>query len=651
MNKLTCIMLTYNALDYTEKAVFCFLRDKDNYDQLIIVDNGSKQETLDYLLSLRKKNRDKIIFISNEENIGFPKAVNQALRETPKDNDVLISNNDIEFAPGTIRKLHKKAYELENCGVIVPRQLSTDGDLLCANSFTLPVDFIGYSNGNELFVNQYNTDYPTDVAMFCFTIIKRDVLDKVGLLSEDYFAYAEDSDFSVETQKAGYQVYYAGTINITHHHNITSRENKLDLSEIQKKGVSTFKREHGPHYEARYFDDLSIQVPFGHPTGYSRMSEYFAENLDRNGIRVHYMPIYGIPGNIYDTQGCNIHYNNFLKKRTLNPHGLQIMIGQADVFPRNSGDYRIGFTMFDTDKWPKEWVEATNKGCDEVWIPTNEGIEIAKESGVKIKNIFCIPLGVDPHYFHPDIKPLDSLKFISHKRNVNFLSVFEFGERKQPELLCHAWHRAFYKNPDIALYIKYTNSDPSVDVQRIISGIEQDYSLSKTKIHWITGDDYNGIALQDYLMGSLYKSFDAFVSPTAAEGFLLPAIESLAVGLPVGITGKFGYLPENTDMPGTVFFDYEMEKVGRPDCRCEYYHGTNWAKPKIDDVVDKLRYMYNNLAMLQEQALFASSRIRNELSWAKITTEKIIPRLKEIRTDYKEYFEVCRRNREKWFPK
>ena len=91
--------------------------------------------------------------------------------------------------------------------------------------------------------------------------------------------------------------------------------------------------------------------------------------------------------------------------------------------------------MLEVTGLPQEWVDGCNS-MDEVWVPASFNVETFRDSGVRVP-IRVMPLGVDVDYFHPSItgfRPSDRF---------TFLSVFEWGERKAPEVLLRAFAEEF----------------------------------------------------------------------------------------------------------------------------------------------------------------------------------------------------------------
>src|SRR5262249_16774522 len=141
------------------------------------------------------------------------------------------------------------------------------------------------------------------------------------------------------------------------------------------------------------------------------------------------------------------------------------------------------------------------------------------DSGVR-SPIHVIPLGVDPDHFNPKISrhPLTGV--------YTFLSIFEWGERKMPELLLKAFNDEFRSREPVILLCKALNVDPGVDVQAQIAalGLKSDGG----RIHFS-----ENCLIPTYQLGSLYCSADCFVLATRGEGWGMPVIEAMACGLPV----------------------------------------------------------------------------------------------------------------------
>jgi hypothetical protein len=104
----------------------------------------------------------------------------------------------------------------------------------------------------------------------------------------------------------------------------------------------------------RYTREIGWHSLFNFSTGYAISSRELACALDRAGVRVSYKYVYG-PGTVFPVREPDLDGNpvvNILQRRTLDSSRVQVVYAQGDVFERNFGSYKIGFTMLETDEIP-----------------------------------------------------------------------------------------------------------------------------------------------------------------------------------------------------------------------------------------------------------------------------------------------------------
>src|SRR5262249_53216336 len=185
-----------------------------------------------------------------------------------------------------------------------------------------------------------------------------------------------------------------------------------------------------------------------------------------------------------------------------------------------------------------------------------------RDSGVS-QPIHVIPLGVDPDHFNPRIQghPLTGL--------YTFLSIFEWGERKAPELLLRAFNEEFAASEPVILLVKAGNQDPEVDVRRHIAAMDLDPAGGR--IHFSLNQTIPG-----YQLGVLYRSADCFVLPTRGEGWGLPVLEAMACGLPVIATD---WSAHRDFMTSENAYPLPVEELVPAQAKCPYYSGFRWAEP------------------------------------------------------------------------
>lgn len=287
-----------------------------------------------------------------------------------------------------------------------------------------------------------------------------------------------------------------------------------------------------------------------------------------------------------------------LRHRPMDPDLPHVVYGQGDLFYKNGGRYRVGYTMLETSGIPEEWVRQCN-AMDEVWVPSEFNRQTFMESGVT-RPIEVMPLGVNPHQFHPDI---DAERFSSR---YTFLSVFEWGERKNPASLLRAFCRAFAPDDDVALVIKY--SMPMLfDRQQFLKELNL-----PDKTPPITFLQSKSIAYQE--MGSLYRGADCFVSTTHGEGWGMPMLEAMACGLPTIATNWSAhtmFMNEQNSYPVPV--DPLIPAV----VRCPYYEGFSWAQIDEDALAERMRHINLHPNEAKRKGMSASKEVREKWTWEK----------------------------------
>jgi GT2 family glycosyltransferase len=217
--KLSVIIVSYNVKYHLEQCIRSVQKASEGIDADIwVVDNASSDGSVDYLQSIFPD----VHFISNKVNVGFSRANNQAIRESQGEY-VLILNPDTIVAEDTLKGCIDFLDSHPKVGATGVRMLNADGTFAPESRRGLPTPFtsfckmIGLSTlfpQSRIFGRYYmkylNADEanPIDVISGAFNMLRRKVLDEVGLLDEDFFMYGEDIDLSYRVLLGGWQNYY-----------------------------------------------------------------------------------------------------------------------------------------------------------------------------------------------------------------------------------------------------------------------------------------------------------------------------------------------------------------------------------------------------------------------------------------------------------
>jgi glycosyltransferase involved in cell wall biosynthesis len=323
--------------------------------------------------------------------------------------------------------------------------------------------------------------------------------------------------------------------------------------------------------------------------------------------------VYG-PGTLFppdEPEKSETKMAEMIRARPLDARRPQVVYGQGDIFEKNFGAYKIGFTMLETAGIPAEWVRQANL-MDEVWCPSHFNVKTFRDSGVT-RPIYAIPLGIDPGYFNPQIRTTR----VSER--YTFLSVFEWGERKAPEMLLRAFNEEFRFDEPVVLVCKILNADTSVDVHEQIRKLE--LKAGGGSIHVSLNQ-----VVPTYQLGMVYRSADCFVLTTRGEGWGMPILEAMACGLPVIATD---WSAQCDFMNAGNAYPIAVERLVPAVAKCPYYEGFQWAEPSYSDLRRLMRHVYANRGEARAKGERASREVLSRLTWDK-SALKMIERLDEI---------------------
>ncbi len=605
--KVTILILTWNGVEYTRACLESLRRHTlfDERTRLLVIDNGSSDGTLPYLRGL-----DWITLIENGKNLGFVKGNNVGIKAAPADSDILLLNNDTVIEQdGWLAEMQRVAYSAPDVGIVGCRMVLPDGRFLHAGAY-MPLDsFWGQQIGSlEKDVGQYGLDREVPAVTGACFYIKRAVLNRIGPLNEAFFSYFEDTDYCFQAAEAGFRTLCAGNVTIVHYENTSTTVNRVSHNKLFQTSQKTFRKQWERKLMAKYETAVFWQSQVGAPSGYAVSAREMLLQLDGLGVDVRLAYIYGTDW--MDTQRDD-HRLAAMRQRPKDPNLPQVLYASGDLFHKNGGKYRIGYTMLEVDGIPEDWIRQAN-ALDEVWVPSTFNRQTFLDSGLQAP-VYVMPLGVNPDFYNPNIRPYRP------SQRYTFLSVFEWGERKAPETLLRAYHQAFSRQDEVLLLLKIINTDPGVNVQQAINALGLPADGPPVAIL------YNQ-ELPTHQMGSLYRSADCFVTATRGEGWGMPIIEAMACGLPVIATNWSAHTDFMTE---DVAYPLELQKMIPAVAKCPYYDGFRWPEPDEAHLVHLLRHVYENRDEAAAKGNLASQKVLGGWTW-RHAAEKIKARLLEI---------------------
>lgn len=216
---LDIVIVSYNVRYQLEQCLRSVERASQGLDLNIwVVDNASSDETEPYL----KERFPYVHFIANKENAGFSRANNQAIR-LGKGSYVLLLNPDTIVGEDVLRGCLQFLEEHPEVGATGVRMLQPNGSFAPESRRGLPTPFTSFCKMTGLstlfpksrFFGRYymrylNTEEPSRIEVIsgAFCMVRREAIERIGLLDEDFFMYGEDIDLSYRLLQAGWQNYY-----------------------------------------------------------------------------------------------------------------------------------------------------------------------------------------------------------------------------------------------------------------------------------------------------------------------------------------------------------------------------------------------------------------------------------------------------------
>lgn len=218
------ITINYNSAQHTVEMVNNLV--ESDYDNLkvIVVDNCSEQNDLDKL----KEITDRATIIRSETNTGFAGGNNLGIKlAMDEDADyVLLLNNDTAVEKNAISILVNELEE-SNVSVACPKILNyydrriinyAGGDIVSYKG-AVRIDGIG-----QVDKGIFNKERNVTFAHGCCMLIGMDTIRKVGYMTEDYFLYFEDTDYSARLIRQGEKIIYCPNAVIYHKESVSTNK-------------------------------------------------------------------------------------------------------------------------------------------------------------------------------------------------------------------------------------------------------------------------------------------------------------------------------------------------------------------------------------------------------------------------------------------
>ena len=262
--KLSIVIVNYNVKHFLEQCLNSVYLALDQISsEVFVVDNNS----VDGSMEMVEEKFPEVIRISNKDNVGFSKANNQAILHS-KGEYVLILNPDTVVEEETFIKCLQFMDAHPHAGALGIKMMDGKGNYLPESKRGLPTPWVAFYKifglcslfpKSKKFARYYmgnldeNFNHEVEILAGAFMLMRKETLDKSGLLDETFFMYGEDIDLSYRIIKSGYKNYYFADSSIIHYKGESTKKGSLNYVYVFYKAMIIFAEKHFSQSYARFF--------------------------------------------------------------------------------------------------------------------------------------------------------------------------------------------------------------------------------------------------------------------------------------------------------------------------------------------------------------------------------------------------------------
>lgn len=256
---ISVILVSYNTAQMSVEALDSLFASQGDFAlEVFLVDNASKDDSVQVI----KKAYPNITLIENKENVGFGRANNQVL-DFAKGEYILLLNTDAFVQAETLEKTIQYMQIHPRCGVLGVKLLGRNGELQpSCRYFPTPFNLFAGRVGLHRLLPTIkmvdDTDWNSSLTQDCdwvpgcYYLVRKSVIDQVGLFDPLFFLYSEEVDHCYATKKAGWEVTYFADATVVHiggesaktDHVISQKNRQVNRLRLESE-LLYFRKNHG----------------------------------------------------------------------------------------------------------------------------------------------------------------------------------------------------------------------------------------------------------------------------------------------------------------------------------------------------------------------------------------------------------------------
>jgi hypothetical protein len=251
---LSVIVVNWNTKELLRRCLKTLQRASaglKGHIEILVVDNASTDGSPDMI----RDEFDQVVLVTNDHNIGFARANNQALAAA-RGEYLMLLNPDTELNPEALSRLVTFMRLHAAVGAAGPRLSNPDGTLQvsCSRTPTIVREFWRLFHLERLYPlaayprSLWDSDHELEVEVVqgACIVLRRRALEDVGLLDEDFFMYTEETDLCYRLTKAGWQISWVPWASVLHHGGQSTKQApRAMFIELYASKVQFFRKHYG----------------------------------------------------------------------------------------------------------------------------------------------------------------------------------------------------------------------------------------------------------------------------------------------------------------------------------------------------------------------------------------------------------------------
>lgn len=256
--KLSIIIVSWNVRELLRKCLWSIYQDEQSSPdalETIVVDNASA----DGSGNMVRANFPQVKVLENRENVGFTAGNNQAIIRS-QGRYVMLLNPDTEVLGDALTTLMDFMDAHPAVGIVAPKLLNSDGTAQSSRRRfpTLATAFLestalqqSWPDNRVLrayYMQDQNEDeaHEVDWSVGACLMVRREVIEQVGLLDEGFFMYSEEMDWCYRIKQAGWRIVYLPAAEVMHHGGQSSKQViAAQHIHFQRSKIRFFRKHHG----------------------------------------------------------------------------------------------------------------------------------------------------------------------------------------------------------------------------------------------------------------------------------------------------------------------------------------------------------------------------------------------------------------------